>query len=96
MGTDSPPAVTTLDPAARRRLEHLVLQLAVRRHDARIPALPPAAEKLIREHADAFVAAVGPLTPEGAAALEEAWGEMARGYLDEELAAAEAGPDPAP
>ena len=90
---DSTAMLARLTPEERLRLEDLRLEMAVRRDRARRPALPPAAEKLIREHADAFVAAVGPLTREGAAAVRVAWREMARGILEREMA--EAGPDPA-
>lgn len=92
---DSTAMLAKLSPKERVEAEDLVFEAAVRRDRARSrrPEFPPEVEKHLREQADAFVAAVGPLTREGAAAVRVAWREMARGILEREMDGA--GPEPA-
>jgi len=89
MGTDSVyDMIAKLGPDARRRMEHHVLEAAVRRDNARRPAVDP----IVREHAEACVKAIlgdppMPLSREAEAALLVAWREMARGILAREAGA---------
>jgi len=77
--------LSKLPPQERRDVEDLVFELVFRETNAREQASDPEGYRQRREHAEAVVAAIGPVPPGAASAIREAWATVARSILKGEV-----------